>query len=145
MTPERWQQLETIFQAALEQPIQARAAWLKQACAHDPDLQGEAEKLLASYDSASGFLETPAVDNFGFAPAPEFAPGRRIAHYEIQSVLGAGGMGEIYLARDLRLERQVALKLLPAQFGKDAEWLQRFTREARTASALNHPNILTIY
>ncbi|MBI3424940.1 MAG: PD40 domain-containing protein [Acidobacteria bacterium] len=145
MTTDHWQQLETLFQAALERPASARAAFVSQACAADPQLQQEVEKLLASFQAANSFLETPAADSFGLTATTPRAPGQRVAHYEILSVLGTGGMGEVYLAHDPRLERQIALKLLPAQFGQDAAWVQRFTREARAISALNHPNILTIY
>jgi eukaryotic-like serine/threonine-protein kinase len=149
MTPDRWQQLETLFQAALERPTAERTAWLNQACPDDPDLRQEAEKLLAALQAADqtagGFLAMPAADSLGLVEPTARAPGQQIAHYEILCVLGVGGMGEVYLARDPRLERQIALKLLPPQFGCDAGWVQRFTREARATSALNHPNILTIY
>ena len=149
MTPDRWQQIEPVFHAALECSATERTAFLNQACVDDPELLQEVEKLLGSFEAANqtkgGFLKSPAADSFGLAAPVPRAPGQRIAHYEILSVLGVGGMGEIYLAHDPRLERQIALKLLPAQFSRDAGWVQRFTREARAASALNHPNILTIY
>jgi Tol biopolymer transport system component len=99
-------------------------------------MRGEVLALLASFDEASEFMETPPVDI-------ESIEGRRIGHYEILSLLGAGGMGEVYLARDTRLDRQVALKLLPLT--QDQSLVQRFEREARAASALNHPNIITVY
>ncbi|MEO6725132.1 MAG: serine/threonine-protein kinase [Blastocatellia bacterium] len=137
------------LQAALERPAAERAAFLAQACAGDAALRHEVEALMASFQAANqtalGFLETPAVESLGLAASSPRAPGERIAHYEILSALGAGGMGEVYLARDPRLERRIALKLLPTQFSRDAGWVERFTREARAASALNHPNILTIY
>jgi eukaryotic-like serine/threonine-protein kinase len=150
MTSERWQQVETLFQAALARAPEMRAAFLAAACPADPGLQHEVEKLLASFESAGSFLETPAARNLGFvdqagATTPSLQGGERLAHYEIVALLGTGGMGEVYLARDTKLDRQIALKLLPAQFAADPERVRRFEREARAASALNHPNIITIH
>src|SRR5204863_4741579 len=106
-----------------------------------------------SLDEAGDFIEQPLLpsldDSFSSTVAdssqPESIVGHRIGNYEILSLLGMGGMGEVYLARDTRLERQVALKLLPAQFTRDPAQVQSFEREARAASALNHPNIIVIY
>ena len=145
MTSAHWQQLESLFQAALERPVGERAAFLAQACAGDAALLQEAEKLLASFDSADDFLETPAADSLGLAGAAAVTPGQHIAHYAIISALGAGGMGEVYLAQDTRLKRPIALKLLSARFMHDAQFVERFEHEARAASALNHPNIITVH
>ena len=149
MKPERWQQVEAVFQGALERAPESRAAFLTEACHADLALRQAVEGLLVSFDAASTFLETPAADSFGFtgnlAASPGLTIGQRLAHYEIVSQLGSGGMGEVYLARDTKLDRQIALKLLPVQFAADPERVQRFEREARAASALNHPNIIIIH
>ncbi len=120
-----------------------RRAYLDRVCGQDPDLRGEVEALLAATeDMPDGFLEPP-----GSQPAVdgELAVASRIASYEILGPLGAGGMGEVYLARDLRLDRKIALKLLPSKSASDRERLQRFEQEARALAALNHPNIITIH
>lgn len=149
MTPERWQRVDALFQAALDCAPEARIAFVASACPGDPALRNEVEKLLASFDAAGNFLEQPAADSLGFdqtpAPVPSLTPGQKLAHYEIISLLGSGGMGEVYLARDTKLDRRIALKLLPAHFAADPERVSRFEREARAASALNHPNIITIH
>ncbi len=149
MKAERWQRVETLFQAALARAPETRTTFLVEACPDNPSLREEVEKLLASFDAADSFLETPAADDLGFisqsSAVPSLASGQQLAHYEILSLLGVGGMGEVYLARDTKLDRPIALKLLPAQFAADPERVRRFEREARAASALNHPNIITIH
>jgi Tol biopolymer transport system component/predicted Ser/Thr protein kinase len=149
MEHNRWQQTEELFHAALERVPAARAAFLNEACPDDATLRAEVEMLLASFAEAAEFIERPVLaDSLPAASATrdaESLAGTNLAHYEILRLLGTGGMGEVYLARDVRLGREVALKLLPAQFMLDAEQVRRFEREARAASALNHPNILTIY
>jgi len=148
MTAERHQQIGELYQAALEQPAHSRAAWLAVACAGDDELRREVEALLAYQPQAASFIEQPAWQMAADSLLDEqrgAVIGRRLAHYEVRSLLGAGGMGEVYLAEDTRLGRKVALKLLPAAFTADAGRVRRFEQEARAASALNHPNILTIY
>ncbi len=149
MTPERWQQIEQLYHAALEHATAERAAFLASACATDEALRQEVEVLLAADAEASGFLTLPALQREAQKMADEkphgLVIGQQLGHYKILAPIGAGGMGEVYLARDARLERQVAIKVLPAQFTRDAERLQRFVREAQAASALNHPNIITIH
>ncbi|HKQ76103.1 MAG TPA: protein kinase [Blastocatellia bacterium] len=170
MKAERWQRIEELFQAALGREGAERAAWLAAACAGDDGLRGEVESLLAALDEAGSFMETPAAESAvstltdaratqlttavgpsGSASDPRSdmpagsAVGRRIGHYDILSLLGVGGMGEVYLAYDAQLDRRIALKLLPLQFTADPELVERFKREARAASATNHPNIITIY
>ncbi|MBI1762342.1 MAG: serine/threonine protein kinase, partial [Acidobacteria bacterium] len=147
MTPERWQQVDNLMQAALEQPAAARAAFLQQACAGDAELLREVESLLA-FQSEDEFLEAPpaavAAEMLEQGTA-QLLLGRKLGRYELQRALGRGGMGAVYLALDTQLGRQVALKLLPRRFTSDAERVRRFRQEARAISALNHPNILTIH
>ena len=148
MKPERWKQIEKLYDAALELEVSRRAAFLDRACAGDEELHREIASLLASDARAGSFLAAPAAEVVAKVVAAEIAPspiGRRIGHYQVQSLLGAGGMGEIYLAQDTQLGRKVALKLLPTQLTADADRLRRFEQEARAASALNHPNIITIH
>ncbi|HWY51136.1 MAG TPA: protein kinase [Chthoniobacterales bacterium] len=148
MKAERWQQINDLFQSAVERAPEERAAFLDEACHGDEGLCREVESLLASYERAENFIESPA-----FEIAPELLTkemagalvGELIGHYRIESLIGVGGMGEVYLARDERLGRKVALKLLSKRLTADETQLSRFKTEARSASALNHPNILTVY
>jgi eukaryotic-like serine/threonine-protein kinase len=148
MTPERYQHIGQLFHVALELEAGQRAAFLAQSCAGDEALRGEVESLLASHEKAAELMAAPALavaaKGLAEAPAPVLS-GQRIGHYQILSPLGAGGMGQVYLAQDTKLGRPIALKLLPARLLQDAEQVRRFEREARAASALNHPNILTIH
>ena len=148
MTPERWQKVEAVLQAALDQAEPRRVELLVQSCAGDDELRRETASLLAAHDAAGQFLEQSALEldaDVLIRAEDERSEGSRIGHYEIIERLGSGGMGEVYLARDERLARLVALKILPAYFVSDAERLRRFQTEARAASALNHANILTVY
>src|SRR5438067_6585010 len=148
MKAERWKQVNDLFQSAAERAPEERAAFLDEACHGDEGLLREVESLLGSYERAENFIESPA-----FEVAPELLTndrpgalvGELIGHYRIASLIGVGGMGEVYLARDERLGRKVALKLLPERLTVDETQLSRFKTEARSASALNHPNILTVY
>ena len=148
MTPERWQQVEEVLQAALDRVPAERAAFLEQVCAGDAELRTEASSLVVAYDAAADFIEEPAIAQDAHVilgdPSRNYI-GQEIGPYEIIDRLGSGGMGEVYLAQDARLDRLVALKVLPAYFVSDGTRLRRFQREARAASALNHPNILTIH
>jgi serine/threonine protein kinase len=147
MTPERWQKVKGIFQSALERAPGERSAFLLQACGGDEPLCKEVESLISSHEKDGSFIDSPAYEAAAgmLANDPESTVGQKIGHYEILSTLGKGGMGEVYLAQDHKLGRKVALKFLPLSFTKDADRLRRFEREARAASALNHPNILTIH
>jgi serine/threonine protein kinase/Tol biopolymer transport system component len=148
MQPDRWQQIDQLFHLALEREPAQRAVFLEQACSGDESLRSEIEALISSHEQADSFIETPASDLAAELLAKGQAGlvvGQLVGHYEIVSVLGAGGMGEVYLAHDSRLRRQVALKLLPVQFTVNAERVHRFEQEARAVSALNHPNIVTIH
>src|SRR5499426_727119 len=152
MDAKRWGQIKEIYDKALDLGGDEREGFLAEACARDDDLRREVESLLAAHANAGTFLQTPAVEvaareiitNEVTSPAPQLI-GRELANYRIVSLLGRGGMGEVYLAEDKRLHRKIALKLLPSEFTNDAERVRRFEREAKAASATNHPNILTIY
>jgi serine/threonine-protein kinase len=148
MTPERWQRVKELFQSALEREPSQRTAFLDQACAGDEELRKEVESLIASHEKTGSFIDAPCFEAAAQVLGeenPELTPGQRIGHYKILSLLGAGGMGEVYLAQDSKLGREIALKLLPAQFTTDGNRLRRFEQEARVASALNHPNICMIH
>ncbi|HEX8249708.1 MAG TPA: protein kinase [Pyrinomonadaceae bacterium] len=148
MTAERWQKIKDLFDVALEIEPERRAGFLKNVCGGDAQLRLEIEKLLASFDDAGEFMEKPAVGEVAsliIEPVTKLKNGERLAHYEILRQIGEGGMGEVYLARDTRLNRRIALKTLPADLTADRSRLQRFKQEAQTASALNHPNIITIH
>jgi serine/threonine protein kinase len=149
MKAERWKQITDLFQSAVERAPEERATFLDKACHGDEGLRRELESLLTSSEQAENFIELPA-----FQVAPELVTneksdgalvGKLIGHYRIESLIGVGGMGEVYLARDERLGRKAALKLLPDNVTTDETQLSRFKTEARSASALNHPNILTVY
>ncbi|HEY2962060.1 MAG TPA: protein kinase [Pyrinomonadaceae bacterium] len=148
MTPERWQQVKAIFNSAINYRPEERDLFISQACSGDENLRSEVESLIASHEQSGSFIDEPAFK----VAAPllvddnsELKPGQAIGSYEVLSFLSRGGMGEVYLAEDKRLGRKVALKLLPSSFTKDNDRLRRFEQEARAASALNHPNIITIY
>jgi serine/threonine protein kinase/Tol biopolymer transport system component len=148
MEPERWQHIDQLFHLALGLQPDRRAVFLAEACSGDEALRREVEDLISSHEQAKDFIESPASDLAAEFLANDQAGlkfGDRLGPYEIQSVLGIGGMGEVYLASDSRLGRQVALKILPPRFTLDPERVSRFENEARAASALNHPNIVTIY
>jgi eukaryotic-like serine/threonine-protein kinase len=144
--PNRWSSVERLYHAALGRPEGTRAAFLFEACAGDDELRREVESLLAQPASAAlasgGAIEAAAP--LVTTPAPA-APGTRLGAYQIVGPLGTGGMGEVYRARDTRLGREVAIKILPAAFTSDADRLARFEREARVLAALNHPHIGAIY
>src|SRR3989442_3188368 len=148
MTPERWQQLKQIFQSALERNPAERSAFLNQACADDPALRSQVESLIASHDQAGDSIEAMAAEAATEMLDDDQAVsivGKQISHYQVGSRIGRGGMGEVFLAHDTSLGRKVALKLLRSDFTRNEERLRRFRQEARAASALNHPNILTIH
>lgn len=144
MEADQYQKIKNIFQSVLEAPAGERPRLLEEQCGDDAAMRGEVERLLNSYES--GFLEQPAVGEVAESVVPEqLGHGREIGRYKVLRSIGKGGMGEVYLAEDSRLARQVALKVLPGDLAEDADRLSRFEQEAKAASALNHPNILTIF
>jgi eukaryotic-like serine/threonine-protein kinase len=148
VTPERYQQIARLYHATLEKKSGERVAFLDRACGADAELRREVESLIASDEQAESFIEAPALEVAAGLLAQDQAAsviGRQVSHYQVLSLLGAGGMGEVYLAEDALLGRKAALKLLPLRFTQDRELVRRFEQEARAASSLNHPNIITIY
>ncbi|MBV8857813.1 MAG: serine/threonine-protein kinase [Acidobacteria bacterium] len=148
MLPERWRQIETLFHAALSLKSEERAAYLAEACAADEWLRKEVESLISSYEGGGGLFEEPAFSLglrlFSVETAGP-AVGQFVGPYKVLGLLGKGGMGEVYLADDPALGRNVALKLLPSSFTPDVARVQRFQREARAAAAISHPNVAHIY
>jgi len=146
-TPKRWQEIDRIFAAALERDPGARSAFLAEACGGDEQLRAEVQSLLA-HDVPESLVGRPAVEEATRLLANENMrgpDGTSIGPYQIVKLLGAGGMGKVYLAHDKRLNRRVAVKLLSYYSAAEEERINRFRKEAFAASALNHPNILTIY
>lgn len=156
MTPERWQQISRIFNDALSLDGEERAAYVEDKCGVDQSLKSEVEKLIAAHGDAKaeGFIDGMAAEAAASLilnekdlepPRKVLTPGQQFGSYEILDALGAGGMGEVYLARDTRLGRTVALKVLAHEIAQDQRRMQRFRQEAKVASSLNQPNILTVF
>jgi serine/threonine protein kinase len=148
MNPNRWEQITDIYTAALELKASERAAFLDGICAGDDELRREVESLLKAYSELDDFISAPVIKDIApllTTTKTASLVGRNLAHYRIISLLGAGGMGEVYLAEDTKLGRKVALKTLPQEYCGDSNLIQRFKTEARAAATLNHPNIATLY
>ena len=149
MTPEQWCKVEELFATAKELAPGDRDSFLREKCADDGELEREVVSLLRFHDSSPGVLSSGNPPWRGIlndaAPMPTFESGVSFGPYLIRSMVGSGGMGDVYLAEDTRLRRRVALKLLPAWFNREERLVARFTQEALAASALNHPNVPVVY
>src|SRR4029434_3908485 len=155
MTPQQYERLTELFHAALDIAPDQRAAFLDQVCDSDAELRRELESLLVAHDQRAGYTEKPPDDiaaamylaqqDNGGAAAASLPPNTRIDRYEIRSLLGKGGMGEVYLVEDTTLRRLVALKLLPAAAAANEDRMRRFIQEAKAAAALSHPHIAQIF
>ena len=144
MTTQQWQLVKELFEAALERDDEDPAAFLAEACPDDREVRDEVQSLLAAHTRDSTFMSQPVGSLLGDT-RPTLLTGQHLGNYEVIATLGKGGMGQVYLALDTRLGRKVALKLLPFSQTRDPNHVQRLEQEARTASALNHPNIVTIH
>src|SRR6185436_12304964 len=148
MKPDRWQKLDELFHLALEREADARLSFVAQATAGDDDLRRELDSMLLHFEQSNSFIELPAYAVAAeeiVGDEPEELIGTTLGPYRILDVLGKGGMGVVYRALDEELQRRVALKCLHPELTGDKSRILRFKQEARAASALNHPNILTVF
>ena len=147
MRPEQWERVRALFHSALGRPPSERTSYLRAQTDVEAEIRGEVESLLAAHPEAEGFLSTPLADgqNSDEPDRPILTPGTQVGHFEILTRIGTGGMGEVYQARDMRLDRAVAIKVLAPDRAGDPHGRERFEREARLISMLSHPHICTLY
>src|SRR3989449_1079024 len=148
MAIDLWLQVQQLFDAALQHSPEKRQEFLKRECGSNQELRREVESLLAAHDESGSFMAEPAVAGVAqvlHRSTSRFQPGDTLGDYKVLDFVGRGGMGEVYRARDTRLKRDVAIKVLPQAFAADRERLRRFEQEARSAAALNHPNIISVH
>jgi serine/threonine protein kinase len=145
MAAEKWSQVKEILDAAIRRKPEERSAFLDEACNGDEHVRREVESLLSSFGRADGFMERGVTREAPTIISRTLAEGDTLGHYRIIGRIGTGGMGEVYAAHDTKLDRKVAIKFMSAEFGSDADKIERFTREAKAAAALNHPNIAHVY
>src|SRR5262245_46252470 len=144
---DRWQEINRIYDAALEIAEAEQPGFVRKACEGDDELRREVESLLAYDKQAQRFIDRPALQVTAekLAEDPPSLVGRKLGPYQILGVLGAGGMGEVYRAKDTRLDRTVAIKVLSKHFSQRTDLKQRFGREARAVASLDHPHICALY
>src|SRR6476661_7208152 len=140
MTGERRHQIDSLYRAAANLNSRQRAAFLAEACRDEPELLREVETLLADKSAAQ-----PDGILVGLSTQTQAAPGAKLGPYQLEVLLGEGGMGQVFRARDTRLGRLVAIKVIREERAKEGDFRQRFQREARATAALNHPHICTLY
>ena len=148
MNAEKWAKVKALFDEVVQLEPHERGQFLDRSCGSDSEMRRDIDNLLVSSENSDSFLEQPAANQVAsliLEPKLRVRAGDAFAHYKIVRQIGAGGMGEVYLAEDEKLDRKVAVKILNEQFGKDDSHLARFVREAKAASSLNHPNILVIH
>jgi len=140
MEEDRWRQIDRIFYDLIEQKPEQRASLLDRLCADDPSLKKDVEELIQAYERSGSFLDSPAPVSISGSLV-----GRTLGSFEVKTLIGSGGMGEVYRAWDSKLKRDVAIKVLPQKFSSDSERVARFEREAEILASLNHPHIAAIY
>ncbi|MEQ1923389.1 MAG: protein kinase, partial [Pyrinomonadaceae bacterium] len=145
MEVEHWHKVSRIFNSAIELDAERRLDFVDEECGGNEALKAEVQALISAHESFDSFIDSPIGSEGRGEPVKSLQPGERIASFQILSHIGSGAMGEVYLAKDLRLNRHVAIKVLPPNSAIDEGSRKRFQREAQSAASLDHPNICTIH